>query len=84
MAEFRGVATPLIGVKEGAGSGVEGEIDMITGATISSRAIVDIINHRLEDVDERVRTLWSGGLTPPAMAAEGVTAGGAPMPGGGS
>ena len=78
VAAFRGVATPLIGVKEGAGSDVEGEIDMITGATISSRAIVDIINHRLEDVDEQMRALWRGGLTPPAMA------GGSPMAGGGS
>jgi electron transport complex protein RnfG len=48
VGEFDGVATPLAGVKQGAGAGRPEEIDMITGATISSRAVIDIINHRLE------------------------------------
>ena len=48
VREFRGVAAPLAGVKSGAGDGTDNEVDMITGATISSRAIIDIINHRLE------------------------------------
>ena len=64
VAEFRGVGTPLLGVKAGAGSGDAGEIDMITGATISSRAIVDMINNRLEAVDDPVQALWRSGLTP--------------------
>lgn len=58
VAEFRQVATPLVGVKPGSGDGVDGEIDMITGATISSRAIIDIINHRLEAIDDEVQALW--------------------------
>lgn len=58
VAEFRGVAAPLVGVKPGAGSGADDEIDMITGATISSRAIIDIINHRLQAVDADVDALW--------------------------
>lgn len=48
VAEFQGVAPPLVGVKPGAGEGEPGEVDMITGATISSRAVVGIINRRLE------------------------------------
>jgi len=48
VAEFRGVVPPIAGVKLGAGSGSENEVDMITGATISSRTVIRIINHRLE------------------------------------
>jgi electron transport complex protein RnfG len=51
VAEFRGAAAPLEGVKSGAGSGVENEVDMITGATISSRTVIEIINHRIEALD---------------------------------
>lgn len=48
VAEFRNAAPPLLGMKQGAGKGAENEIDMITGATISSRAVINIINHKLE------------------------------------
>jgi len=41
--------TPLITVKAGAGKGLPGEIDAITGATISSKAVVGIINHGLAE-----------------------------------
>lgn len=44
---FSGAKTPLRGVKPGAGTGAAGEIDMITGATISSRAVLRIINDAL-------------------------------------
>lgn len=47
---FRGAAAPLVGVKAGRGSGAEDQVDLITGATISSRAVVEIINHRIEAV----------------------------------
>lgn len=47
---FRGAAAPLAGVKPGAGTGGENEVDMITGATISSRVVIGIINHRIERV----------------------------------
>ncbi|HSJ15434.1 MAG TPA: FMN-binding protein [Longimicrobiales bacterium] len=50
VAGFNGRATPLVGVKAGAGSGGEAEVDMITGATISSRVVIAIINHRLAAV----------------------------------
>ena len=46
VASFRGLATPILGVKAGA-SDEPGELDMITGATISSRAVIKIINNAL-------------------------------------
>ena len=51
VSAFAGTATPLEGVKRGAGRGTAGEIDLITGATISSRAVISIINQRLEQLD---------------------------------
>ena len=48
VAEFAGVLAPIVGVKPGAGEGGEDEVDMITGATISSRVVIDIINGRVE------------------------------------
>jgi electron transport complex protein RnfG len=46
---FAGPETPLLGVKIGAGKGGPNEIDMITGATISSKAVIQIINNALEE-----------------------------------
>lgn len=48
VAGFAGAATPIVGVKRGSETGRPEEVDMITGATISSRAVIGIINHRLE------------------------------------
>lgn len=45
---FQGVETPIAGVKQGAATGAANEVDMITGATISSRTVIGIINHRVE------------------------------------
>ena len=45
---FRGAATPLKGVKRGSGTGASNEVDLITGATISSRTVVSIVNRSLE------------------------------------
>jgi electron transport complex protein RnfG len=56
VAEFEGARAPLAGVKAGAGAGGPGEVDMITGATISSRAVIGIINRRLERLDPLLRT----------------------------
>lgn len=49
--EFNGVFTPLKGVKRGAGKGATNEVDMITGATISSRVVIGIINGKLEKIE---------------------------------
>lgn len=46
---FAAPDTPLVPVKAGAGKGLPGEIDTITGATISSKVVIDIINHGLEE-----------------------------------
>jgi electron transport complex protein RnfG len=46
---FAGPDTPLVAVKAGAGKGLPGEIDTITGATISSKVVISIINHGLEE-----------------------------------
>jgi electron transport complex protein RnfG len=45
LGQFGGAATPLVGIKGGgAGEGIH----MITGATISSRAVITMINRALE------------------------------------
>ena len=46
---FDGPETPLVGVKPGMGKGQANEIDTITGATISSKVVISIINHGLEE-----------------------------------
>ena len=51
VSGFVGVTPPLLGVKVGVGAGDDSEIDMITGATISSRTVIDIINHRIEALE---------------------------------
>ena len=51
VAGFREAAAPLVGVKKDAGGGADNEVDMITGATISSRTVIGIINHRIEALD---------------------------------
>ncbi|MDH3270841.1 MAG: FMN-binding protein [Gemmatimonadota bacterium] len=64
VIQFDRVLAPLEGLKAGRETGAPTEVTMITGATISSRAIIDIINARLEEVRERVDELWmSGGGT---------------------
>ena len=44
---FTSAVAPLAGVKAGAGKGRPGEVAMITGATISSRAVIRIINNAI-------------------------------------
>jgi len=48
VGAFVGAEVPLLGVKTGRATGAANEIDMITGATISSRTVIGIINNRLE------------------------------------
>lgn len=66
VAAFAGALTPLLGVKAGKATGGNNEIDMITGATISSKAVIDIINHRLEALGAPLASLWAGGVPSPA------------------
>ena len=75
VGEFAGVEAPLEGVKPGAGDGDDNEVDMITGATISSRAIIDIINMRLDELAPTLKDYW-GRSAVAAWAAPPVQAGG--------
>jgi electron transport complex protein RnfG len=59
IREFIGVATPLVGVKKGRAADLEEEVIMITGATISSRAVIDIINHQVEALGPAIGDFWS-------------------------
>ena len=44
VAEFSPVAAPIAGVKKDRATGAANEVAMITGATVSSRAVIRIIN----------------------------------------
>ena len=46
---FAGPRVPLVGVKAGSGRGEPNEIDTITGATISSKVVISIINNAVEE-----------------------------------
>ncbi|GMV05781.1 MAG: hypothetical protein AMXMBFR53_20580 [Gemmatimonadota bacterium] len=82
IREFLGVGSPLVGVKKDRATDAHEEVVMITGATISSRAIIDIINHRLEALGEPVSTYWSSALV--AGGAQATPAPAAPVTGGGA
>jgi electron transport complex protein RnfG len=61
VAQFDGALAPLVGVNPRRATGDEHEIDMITGATISSRAIVRIIDNALERLGPLLETVNGGG-----------------------
>jgi len=48
VSGFEGAQAPIQGVKPDRNTGDPAQVDMITGATISSRAVITIINHRIE------------------------------------
>lgn len=88
VASFRGALAPLEPVKEGAGRGGASEVDMITGATISTRAVIEIINERLDAVGGGVQQLWDAGIPAspppsppgPSPSASGETSAGTADP----
>jgi electron transport complex protein RnfG len=51
VEQFFPVATPIVGVKMGRNDGSPQNVDMITGATISSKVVIRIINHAIERWD---------------------------------
>jgi H+/Na+-translocating ferredoxin:NAD+ oxidoreductase subunit G len=61
VGEFVGVTVPMVGARLGRATGAENEIDMITGATISSRAVIAIINHQLEAMAPMLDRYFGGG-----------------------
>ena len=91
IREFHGVETPLVGRKEARATGSEDEVVMITGATISSQTIVDLINARVEEVGPQVEAFWrasamlaatgGSGRTDSDVGDAASTTGGAPAPG---
>ncbi len=65
VGAFDDVLAPILGVKPGAGSGAPNEVDMITGATISAQAVIDIINNRLAALEGPLDRLEpTGGRAP--------------------
>jgi Na+-translocating ferredoxin:NAD+ oxidoreductase subunit G len=56
VAQFRVAEVPMIPTKPGSGTGDPREVDTITGATISARTVINIINNRVE----RMRPLLDG------------------------
>jgi electron transport complex protein RnfG len=87
VAAFEGAGSPLVGVKSGRETGADEEILLITGATISSRAVLDIINHRLEGLDDALSALWAEVRADRLAAGSGTDSpgpDGIPAQGGGS
>ena len=60
--QFTGVIAPLKGVKRRSGSA--GEVDVISGATISSRAVIRIINNAVARWQPMLLAYRGGGATP--------------------
>jgi Na+-translocating ferredoxin:NAD+ oxidoreductase subunit G len=58
---FEGVLTPIRPVGEGKGTGAPNEAELITGATISARVIVEIINDRVAALDARLESFIASG-----------------------
>jgi Na+-translocating ferredoxin:NAD+ oxidoreductase subunit G len=47
VAQFRTAQLPMVPTKPGTGTGDPREVDTITGATISARTVIEIINNRV-------------------------------------
>lgn len=78
--QFVELGTPIVGVKKGRDTGADQEVVMITGATISSRTVIDMINRRVEAIGEPVRTFWSSGAV--GLSTVTQTSGGSGQAGG--
>jgi Na+-translocating ferredoxin:NAD+ oxidoreductase subunit G len=61
VGAFRGVSAPIAPVKPGAGTGGAAEVETITGATISSRVVIGIVNRRIEALGPLLRAHLEGG-----------------------
>lgn len=72
--QFVRVATLIRGVKKGRERGADDEVILITGATISSKAVIDVINMRVEELRDPIASYWSSGLVAPPPKAEEVPA----------
>jgi electron transport complex protein RnfG len=61
VTAFQGILAPIVGVKVGKNTGDAHEIDMITGATISSKAVIRIINDAIEHYGPLIEAYSGGG-----------------------
>ena len=59
-AQFREKLAPIVGTKKGTASG-PADVDMITGATISSRAVIGAVNKTVERWAPMLTTYAAGG-----------------------
>lgn len=61
VGAFEDVLAPISGIKTGDSSGDEHEVEMITGATISSRTVIAIINDQLARIGPALDAYQVGG-----------------------
>ncbi len=61
VAGFTGVEAPIEGVKPDRNTGEPQQLDMITGATISSKAVIRIINDRIAELGELLAAYRTNG-----------------------
>ena len=63
MEQFRGKRPPLELVPEKTRSAADGQVDAVTGATITSRAVRDLVNRTAQELRQKHET-HPGGSTP--------------------
>ncbi|MFH1763255.1 MAG: FMN-binding protein [Gemmatimonadota bacterium] len=72
VAEFDGVDAPILGVKPDRNTGDPAQVDMITGATISSKAVIRIINDRIAELGDLLAAFEPARAEPVVVPAGGV------------
>ena len=75
VGEFDGVGIPILGVKPDRNTGDPAQVDMITGATISSKAVIRIINERIAEVGDLLSGYVPAAPTPSGVPADSGSAG---------
>ena len=80
VGEFDGVSAPIEGVKPDRNTGEPDQVDMITGVTISSKAVIRIINERIDEMADLLAAFDPSGS---ASASSGGTPSAGVTPGGG-
>jgi len=61
ISQFDGAKPPLVGIKGGAGDTADpSQVEMITGATISSRTVIRLINEELQHLQPLLKAAGNG------------------------
>ena len=71
VAEFEGVSQPIVGVTPSRASGGADEVVTITGVTISSVAVIRIINERIAEMGDLLAAFQPGGTVTAGRTAGG-------------